>query len=190
METLEEQFKNMHLLNRDERLKLLSKIDIIRPEILKPFFPGRWLWKRCNLRVLVVTDGGLDFGTGAFGLSEFLTTFNELQRSTWYNYQITLGHRNSAPFSNPNPLVVATIPSFNFASSVTLANFDQVWLFGIDSGSGLPSIELAAVETYMNNGGGLFATGDHGTLGSSMCSTIPNPMEHTLSLETQMTGVC
>ncbi|MEN2413609.1 hypothetical protein [Flavobacterium mesophilum] len=154
-------------------MKLLSKIDIIRPEILKPFFPGRWLWKRCNLKVLVVTDGGLDFGTGAFGLSEFLTTFNELQRSTWYNYQITLGHRNPTPFSNPNPLVVNTIPSFNFVSSVTLANFDQVWLFGINSGSGLPSNELVAVETYMNNGGGLFATGDHGTLGSALCSNIP-----------------
>ncbi|WP_426484355.1 hypothetical protein [Flavobacterium sp. 2] len=173
METLEEQFKNMHLLDRDERLRLLSKIDIIRPEILRPFFPGRWLWKRCNLKVLVVTDGGLDFGTGAFGLSEFLTTFNELQRTTWYNYQITLGHRSPTAFSNPNPLVVATIPSFNFASSVTLANFDQVWLFGINSGSGLPTNELAAVETYMNNGGGLFATGDHGTLGSALCSNIP-----------------
>ncbi|WP_431242478.1 hypothetical protein ACQ9BO_22020 [Flavobacterium sp. P21] len=115
----------------------------------------------------------MDFGTGAFGLSEFLTTFNELQRTTWYNYQITLGQKRSTPFSNPNPLVVATIPNFNFASSVTLNNFDQVWLFGIDSGSGLPTDELAAVEAYMNNGGGLFATGDHGTLGSALCSNIP-----------------
>ena len=79
METLEEQFKNMHLLDREERLKLLRKIDIIRPESLKPFFPGRWLWKRCNVKVLIVADGGLNFGTGEFGLSEFLTTFNELQ---------------------------------------------------------------------------------------------------------------
>ncbi|QOG00794.1 hypothetical protein [Flavobacterium sp. MDT1-60] len=173
METLEEQFKNMHLLDREERLKLLRKIDIIRPGDLRPFFPVRWLWKRCNVKVLIVTDGGLNFGTGEFGLSEFLTTFNELQRSTWYNYQITLGHRSSTPFSNPNTLVVATIPGFNFASSVTLNNFDQVWLFGINSGAGLPSDELAKVEDYMNNGGGLFATGDHGTLGSSMCSNIP-----------------
>ncbi|MFB3386906.1 hypothetical protein [Flavobacterium sp. LAR06] len=173
METLEEQFKNMHLLDREERLKLLRKIDIIRPEVLKPFFPGRWLWKRCNVKVLIVADGGLNFGTGAFGLSEFLTTFNELQKSTWYNYQVTLGHRSSTPFSNPNKLVVATIPSFNFVSSVMLNNFDQVWLFGIDPGSGLPSNELAVVEAFMNNGGGLFATGDHGSLGSSLCSNIP-----------------
>lgn len=173
METLEEQFKNMHLLDRDERFKLLRKIDIIRPESLRPFFPGRWFWKRCNVKVLIVTDGGLNFGTGAFGLSEFLTTFNELQKSSSYNYQLTLGHRGSSAFSNPNTLVVATIPGFNFVSSVTLNNFDQVWLFGIDSGSGLPSDELAAVEAYMNNGGGLFATGDHGSLGSSLCSNIP-----------------
>lgn len=171
MPTLEEQFKNSHLLTRDERIKLMQQLEVLKPDFLKPFYPKWWWWKRCIVKVLVVTDGGLDFGTGGFGLSEFLTTFNELQATTWYNYQITLGHRAVSPAST-NPLVVNQINGFNFQTSVTLNDFDQVWLFGINSGGGLPAAELTLVENYMNGGGGLFAAGDHGSLGSALCGNI------------------
>lgn len=172
MKELEERFKNMHLLSRDERVLLIKQLEALKPDFLKPFYPKWWWWKRCTVKVLVVTDGGLNFGTGVVGLSEFLTAFNELQSSTWYNYQLTLGHRTTSPAST-NPLVVNQINNFNFQTSVTLNDFDQVWLFGINSSaSGLPEAERTVVENYMNGGGGLFATGDHGSLGSALCGNI------------------
>jgi len=177
MKELEEKFKNIHLLQREERLKLIKDLEILRPDFIKPFFPKWWWWKRCNVNVLIVTDGGLDFGTGGFGLSEFLTAFNQLQATTWNNYRITLGHRSTS-VASMNPLVVNQINNFNFRTSVTLNDYDQVWLFGINSGPGLDTTKIGgiseqdAVETYMNNGGGLFATGDHGVLGSALCGNI------------------
>ena len=174
MKELEEQFNNIHLLERDERVKLINKLETLKPDFLKPYYPRWWWWRRCNIKVLIVCDGGLNFGTGSGGLSEFLTTFNRLQASTWNNYQLTLGHRQPIVATSPNPLVVNTITTpFNFQTSVNLNDYDQVWLFGILSGlSGLPANELTVVENYMNNGGGLFATGDHGSLGSSLCANI------------------
>lgn len=171
MKELEEKFKNLHLLPRDERLALIRQLESLKPDFLKKFYPVWWWWKRCTVKVLIVTDGGLNFGTSGFGLSEFLTSFNELQATTWNNYQITLGHRQII-IPSTNPLVVNQISNFNFQTSVTVNDFDQVWLFGINSGAGLPAAELTIVENYMNGGGGLFATGDHGSLGSALCSNI------------------
>jgi hypothetical protein len=171
MNELQEKFKNIHLLSRDERISLTRQLESIRPDFLKLYYPRWWWWKRCNVKVLIVTDGSLNYGTGAGGLSEFLITFNQLQATTWNNYQLTLAHRGTSVAST-NPLVVSQINSFNFQTSVVLNDFDQVWLFGINSGSGLPAAELTVVENYMNGGGGLFATGDHGFLGSALCGNI------------------
>ncbi len=171
MKELQEKFKNMHLLEREDRQKLVRDLEILKPDFIKPYFPKWWWWRRCNINVLIVTDGILDFGTGGFGLSEYLTTFNQLQATTWNNYRITLGHRSTS-VTNSNPLVVSQINNFNFTTSVSLNDFDQVWLFGINSGTGLGATELNTVQTYMDNGGGLFATGDHGYLGSALCSNI------------------
>lgn len=171
LKTLEQRFKNIHLLDREERISLTRQLEWLRPEFLKPYYPKWWWWRRCTVKVLIVTDGSLNFGTGAGGLSEFLTIFNRLQSTTWNNYQITLGHRSSSVPST-NGLVVSQINNFNFQSSVTLSDYDQVWLFGILSGSGLPATELTVVERFMNEGGGLFATGDHGNLGSALCGNI------------------
>lgn len=171
MKSLEEQFKNMHLLNRDERLTLTRQLRDLKPDFLKPYVPIWWWWRRCTVKVLIVTDGGLNFGIGGFDLSEFLTAFNQLQATTWGNYQLTLAHRGTI-IPNTNPLVVNQISNFNFQTGVTLTDFDQVWLFGIDSFGSLPAAEVTVIESYMNGGGGLFATGDHGYLGSTLCGSI------------------
>ncbi len=174
MESLEDQFKNIHLLERDERKKLIRKLEILRPDFLKPYYP-KWRWYRpCEVNVLLVCDGGLNFDTGGFGLSEFLTTFNELeaQSSVYVNYKVTLAHRGGV-FNNPNPVVVNSISNFKFDTSVALKDFDQVWLFGIDPAGSISQSEIDAIEAYMDGGGGLFATGDHGSLGKAMCGSIP-----------------
>ncbi len=170
----EEKFQNMHLLDRDERSELTKKLQVLRPEFMRPFSPYWWWWSPCEVNVLIVCDGGLNFGTSGGGLSEFLTTFNELeaQSPVWINYKVTLGHRTAA-VNSPNPVVVNHISNFKFDTSVNLEDFDQVWLFGINAGGSITNSEISAIEAYMNDGGGLFATGDHGALGNAMCGNIP-----------------
>jgi hypothetical protein len=171
MENLEEKFKNMHLLPREDRIQLIQDLQRIRPEFLKPFVPNWWWWRRCKVEVLIVCDGNLNFGIGPFGLSEFLTAFNELESKSWVDYRVTLAHRSTI-INSPNPVVVNHISDFNFESSVNLKGFDQVWLFGIQSFASLDDGEKTALESYMNGGGGLFVTGDHGSLGNGMCGDI------------------
>ena len=172
MATLEERFKIMHLLDRDERIKLKKELEILKPDFLKPFVPKRWWFGRCEVKVLIVCDGGLNFDTGGFGLSEFLTTFNKLEAQSTVDYKVTLAHRGFI-VNSPNPVVVNHISGFNFSTSVSLNSFDQVWLFGIDSFGTISSPEINAISAYMDGGGGLFATGDHGSLGKTMCGQIP-----------------
>lgn len=197
MNNLEVKFKNMHLLDREERIKLIQELEILRPEFLKPFVPKWWWWRWCRVNVLIVCDGSLNFGTSGFHLSEFLTTFNQLESTTKVDYRVTLAHRQGI-INSPNPVVVNHISNFNFATSVNLNDFDQVWLFGIDSFGGITANEKNAIASYMDGGGGLFATGDHGLLGSAMCGDIirvrdmrywgdtPNPANDTN--EVSMTG--
>jgi hypothetical protein len=68
-------------------------------------------------------------------------------------------------------------PGFN------IDEYDQVWLFGArverfpearkDDPARLTDAELAILARWMDNGGGLFAAGDHANLGSTMCSRVP-----------------
>lgn len=170
---LEEKFKNMHLLDRSERTELTRKLAILKPEFMKSYAPDWWRFAPCVINVLIVCDGGLNFGTGDFDLSEFLTTFNRLEESSSNaDYRVTIAHRGGIIVS-PNPVIVGYIPNFEFDTSVNLTDFDQVWLFAIDFSDPISASEIAAIENYMNGGGGLFATGDHGILGRAMCGNIP-----------------
>ncbi|MET1112104.1 MAG: hypothetical protein ABWX67_11315, partial [Allosphingosinicella sp.] len=137
----------------------------------------------CRQRILIVTDGLLNFSpTDGFGLSRVVAALRT------YSPQpiITLAHRNAA---NHNVtiagVVFAVIGNFNFASAavtVSTANYDQVWLFGFKSGpstSGpgnvhpLTGPEINRLGTFMNHGGGVFATGDHANLGQGMGGELP-----------------
>lgn len=172
---LKEAYQYMHLMSRQERLELSKEIIRQKPEFLQVIKPKWWWFKPCEVNVLLVADGSLNFEEEGFGLSEFITAFNKLeQQSLWnVNYKVTVAHRGGVTPFNPNPVIVNRLANFNFDSSVVLNQFDQVWLFGINSGASLTAAEIAKLENYMNGGGGLFATGDHGTLGSALCSQIP-----------------
>lgn len=184
MSSLEEKFNNIGSLSRRERQQLVADLNLAQPKFFQPYIP--W-WKKplynCTVDVLIVADGGLNFGVGGGGLSEFLTIFRDLHLSP-RKYKLTLAHRGGSnqfvPGSLNNPilssnkqLVVDTLTNFKFdATGVNLSSYDQVWLFGIDSAGDIDSTEVAAINQYMDNGGGLFATGDHGSLGSAMCGAI------------------
>lgn len=121
----------------------------------------------CPQRVLMVTDGSLDFGAGGFGLSEFVGIVQAA------GHTVATAHRSGA---GPNRTIAG---AFNFATAatpVTTANYDQVWLFGFSTtplSSAPATNEQAVLAQFMKNGGGVFATGDHASIGAGMGLQLP-----------------
>lgn len=127
------------------------------------------LYKECTPRILVVTDN-LSYGAGsAFGLTQFVNT---LKASTI--------HGMAPIVTTASRYVVAggDISNFDFtnnANGLTKARYDVLFLLGFDGeGSNeLAGAQLDAVEKFMQDGGGVFATGDHQTLGAALSGNIP-----------------
>lgn len=134
-------------------------------------------WQRCRPRILIVTDGGLGFNTGGFGLSRFIEAIAHHPSVTLAPI-LTLAHRG---LNSQNSLTVGTTnyvvkQNFKFDTAnpaVTIANYDQIWIFGIDGGVSISTAEITAIATFMNAGGGVFATGDHAALGRAMSGNLP-----------------
>jgi hypothetical protein len=55
-------------------------------------------------------------------------------------------------------------------STIDQSDFDQLWLFAVDTGDGLTDEDCAAISRFRANGRGLLVTRDHMDLGSSVCS--------------------
>lgn len=163
-------------LSFEEHFKLQQDISKFHPELVRP-----WLtFDPCEINVLLVVDG-LDFGTGDFGLSVFTAIFKKMEDESPTNikYNVTLAHRfaiaiTSLEMQGTNAFIKNRISSFRFDNAEHFGTkmYDQVWLFGISRAYTLDVTELKAIEKYKNGGGGLFATGDHGNLGVSLCGDI------------------
>ena len=128
------------------------------------------------LNVLIVIDGGFTFDLPSLVADFTLTTLT----ATLSGAGINLTKANRGPDTS------ATHQNFTFdGAGVNLLDYDVIWLIG-DAGrndpmqsSGstdsqpLPDSELAAIARYMDAGGGLFAVGDHDSLGSVMAGQLP-----------------
>jgi len=116
----------------------------------------------CPQKILMVTDSSLNFGAAGFGLSEFVSII------TSAGHTVSTAHRNG--------IGPTTIPgNFNFATAttpVTTKNYDQMWLFGFNT-TNLTGAEQTIIANFMEDGGGVFATGDHETIGAGMGNNIP-----------------
>ena len=55
-------------------------------------------------------------------------------------------------------------------AGIDRSDFDELWLFALDSGVGLTADECAAIDRFRRRGGGLVTARDHQDLGSSLCS--------------------
>jgi len=170
----EDRLRNVNQLDKEGQLLLRNEILAINPQLISPW----WFYTRCEVNVLVVTDTALDFGVGGFGLSNFLTIFKKLEvaSNTNIRYNVTLGHRGNpgnAAMQNSNPDFIDKIVNFRFDNTnhFTRLKYDQVWLFGFST-SPINTNEENAINEYMNHGGGIFATGDHGNIGIGMCGNI------------------
>jgi hypothetical protein len=57
-------------------------------------------------------------------------------------------------------------------SKVDRSEFDELWLFALDSDGELTAEECAAVERFRQRGGGLVTVRDHQDMGISLCSLV------------------
>lgn len=135
-------------------------------------------WQRpCRPRLLILVDGLNYLSNSGSGLSRFVEAITRAPGVSTRPF-VTLAHRGN----HASPVTIGTdsypvLTSFNFATAATpvsLANYDQIWIFGIGSAPfALSGQEVAVISTFMNGGGGVFATGDHGALGQALCGSLP-----------------
>jgi hypothetical protein len=55
-------------------------------------------------------------------------------------------------------------------SALDTSHFDQLWLFAVEVGNGLTSVDCAGITRFYQRGGGLLTTRDHQDLGASLCT--------------------
>ena len=55
-------------------------------------------------------------------------------------------------------------------STIDRSDFDELWLFAVDTGDGLDAEDCAAIGRFRKGGGGLLVARDHMDLGSSVCN--------------------
>lgn len=55
-------------------------------------------------------------------------------------------------------------------STIDKSDFDQLWLFAVDSGNGLTEEDCDGITRFRRSGRGLLVTRDHMDLGSSLCT--------------------
>lgn len=129
------------------------------------------------IRVLIVGDKNpeftLDFSEGNVGLSEFIKALeiNSVNLGLYVDFKITKVHRAKVDDSE-----VKTDFRFNKPEMFNPKDYDEIWFFGMsrfEDPVSLKDDELKIISQFMDNGGGVFATGDHQDIGNGLCARIP-----------------
>ena len=68
--------------------------------------------------------------------------------------------RDRAPPGRPDPVL----------SRLDESDYDELWLFAVDTGDGLTQEDCAGISRFRKRGGGMMVTRDHHDLGSSVCN--------------------
>jgi hypothetical protein len=55
-------------------------------------------------------------------------------------------------------------------SRLDATDFDELWLFAVDTGDGLTEADCRGITRFRQHGGGILSTRDHQDLGSSLCT--------------------
>jgi hypothetical protein len=148
---------------------------IVNPIFRDVFNENRKTW----IRILIVADGNINFGEGKFGLSELINKALHPSAAPWENLIIVTAHRSANDESSDIPgFRFDTTPDPPYDRPFTIEFYDQVWLFGYERTGSEGAIvegsaEFEALVNFMNDGGGVFATGDHLNLGGAMSSKLP-----------------
>jgi len=73
-------------------------------------------------------------------------------------YEVTARNRDSATGDDP------------VLGNLDRSDFDELWLFAVDTGNGLTANDCAAITRFRQRGGGILSMRDHFDLGSSLCT--------------------
>lgn len=90
---------------------------------------------------------------------QLLTNYLRGQRDAGGNALFAVTARDRATADGIDP-VLATLHE---------SDFDEMWLFAVDTGQGLKPPECEAISEFRRRGGGLLVTRDHMDLGMSVC---------------------
>jgi hypothetical protein len=147
------------------------------PPLPRPFPPFKWelpvfpdlRWGPAQIKILIVSDGSsYDTGSG-FSLGIALQdAFDPLngEHPSYARFMFTKAHRTTTSGVTPG------FEDFRFNPG-SLDGFDELWLFGFTPGTPyLSSTEVATIEKFMDDGGGVLAMGDHEDLGLGLCGGI------------------
>jgi hypothetical protein len=74
-------------------------------------------------------------------------------------YEVTARNRESNDLVNDSVL-----------SRLDESDFDELWLFAVDTGDGLSEADCEGITRFRQRGGGMLTTRDHQDLGSSLCT--------------------
>jgi hypothetical protein len=55
-------------------------------------------------------------------------------------------------------------------ASLDRSQFDELWLFALDTGDGLTAADCEGITRFRQRGGGILSTRDHQDMGSSLCT--------------------
>jgi hypothetical protein len=90
----------------------------------------------------------------------YLTNFLRAQRDAGGRALFDVTARDRDPLGAPDSLL----------SKLDQSDFDELWLFAVDSGDGLTLEDCEGISRFRRKGGGLLVTRDHMDLGSSVCT--------------------
>lgn len=132
-----------------------------------------------SVKVLVVIDGSFRFGVGALPVGDPDFTYSTLISAlSGAGFDVTKANRG------PDSSATLGFASFRFdalPAGHQLLDFDAIWLIGFEgrnisgtsAAGGLGPSQFNAIAAYMEAGGGVFATGDHDSVGSDMSAHLP-----------------
>src|SRR6266852_6871335 len=90
-------------------------------------------------------------------LREHLSSITDDQGNVLY--EVTARNREIGPEGNDEVL-----------SGLDQTEFDELWLFAVDTGDGLTVADCQGITRFRQRGRGILATRDHQDLGSSLCT--------------------
>ena len=179
--------------NRNLSQHFAARDWIYEIETLRPYY-----FPICRVEILLLTEGSLDFSTAGTGLSSVVAALASAPFGPHIWPRVTTAHRSrfvtDIAAGKDNPNIARFIKGFRFddPSHFAPGMYDQVWLFGRDSSNGsgdnpsgwsntLAEKELRLLAEFMTASGGfagrepggVFATGDHGSIGAGLCGFVP-----------------
>lgn len=109
-----------------------------------------------------------------------LQTTIPFAKDDWHigRFSLLRDHLESLTDANENPLFEVTTRDREtdsgdnepVLSRLDTSDFDELWLFAVDTGDGLSRQDCQGITRFRQRGGGILTTRDHQDLGTSLCT--------------------